>query len=133
MTPVHAALITALEAYGPLMALAGADGRLRIYPQVLPQDVKLPAITYKRISETEVRSQDGPSGLVRPRFQLDCWAKTYAEADAVAAAVRDRMDGLRNDDGGNLQGVFADTSRDLYDPALRLQGRSRDFLFWNEE
>lgn len=125
---------------GALVALLEGDFHVagligdRIYPQVLPQDPTLPAVTYRRISAIRVRSQDGPSGVARPRYQLDAWSRSYAEADAVAAAVRTRLDGYRGDIGGEtIQGAFADVDRDLYDEALRLHGRSADYLVWHEE
>lgn len=126
------AVMTALVRARPVSDLVGD----RVYPMALPASPTpvLPAITLQRVSTTRVHSQDGPSGLARPRVQVTSWAKTYAQADALAAAVREALDGLQtNGDGGTIQGVFSAEDRDIYDSDLKIPGRSVDFLVWHEE
>ena len=57
----------------------------RIYPLLLPQTPTLEAITYQRISST---GQNGTSERKESRWQINCWAATYGETVALAAAVK---------------------------------------------
>ena len=57
----------------------------RVYPGLLPQSPTYEAITYQRISST---GQNGTSNRKESRWQINCWAQTYAEAQVLAAAVK---------------------------------------------
>ena len=61
----------------------------RIYPLKLPQNPTYEAISYQRISNT---GQDGTSTLRQSRWQINCWASTYGEAQALATAVKDALE-----------------------------------------
>src|SRR5690606_6509513 len=56
-------------------------------------EAALPAITYQRVSNRRLTSHQGSSGASLPLVQLSCWAKTWSEVRAVAAAVRRALDG----------------------------------------
>jgi len=64
----------------------------RIYSLLAPQNAAKPHITYQRVGTDRDRHLQGPSGLVRGTFQLDCWASTMDAARALADAVRLRLD-----------------------------------------
>jgi Protein of unknown function (DUF3168) len=120
----------ALAADAAVAALVGG----RIYDRRLPPGAAVPAITLRTVSRKDVRSQDGPSRLARPRVQVDSWARTGVEVDELAEAVRLCLDDLTTTgEGGTIQGTFSDASRDVYDPDLKLDGFSSDFLVWHEE
>src|SRR5690606_12612394 len=53
----------------------------------------LPAITYQRVSNRWLTSHEGGLGASQPLVQLSCWAKTWSEVRALAAAVRRALDG----------------------------------------
>jgi hypothetical protein len=110
---------------GAASALVGQ----RVYPVIAPQNVAYPCITWQRISRTEVFSLEGPSGYADARVQIDCWAKTYGEARAVANAVRDDLNGWDNE-GQPIADCRLDSARDLYDPAAepKLYRSSLDFI-----
>lgn len=72
-----------LTGYAALSALIGT----RIYPNPLPQAAPLPAVAWQKISAVRVYSQQGSSGLVKARFQFDCWGTSAAQAIAVANAL----------------------------------------------
>lgn len=61
----------------------------RVYPVFLPQTPTLPAISYGRVSSTE---QMGTTALRETRYQIDCWATSYAGAQALATAVKAAME-----------------------------------------
>lgn len=90
MATLEAALVSILEDDSGVGAIAGD----RIYALVLPQGVVYPAIRWQRISTPRLKSTSGPSGRARPRFQIDCYAGTHAEALSLAAAVRAALDGF---------------------------------------
>lgn len=103
-------LVALLLADSGVSALVGT----RIYPLKLPQDDGLPAIRFQRISGERVRTLDGPTGLVRPRIQIDAYGKTYAEAKAVAEAVEALLDGYSGPAGTDqIEAVSLETDRDL--------------------
>lgn len=114
----------------------------RIYPGKMPQGVVDTSIVYNRVSGLGDVHSGGPSGLARPRFQVDCWSASADTAAALAQLVKDRLDGFSGavawDDSspGNsitVQGVFFDTERDAYDDAIKMYGVSQDYLVWLEE
>lgn len=63
----------------------------RLYPMVLPQPPTLPAATYQRVSRSAVRDLTGVAYWVS-RFQFSCWAERYADAKAVAQAIREALE-----------------------------------------
>ena len=110
-----------------IAALAGT----RVYPVLLPQAPTLPAITYQFVSGFREPGLDGPPGLNRARVQLDCWASTYMESEALANAVRLALDGFQGGVGGSparqVQGIFFAAERDLYEPDAIAYRRSVDY------
>lgn len=130
------AVYTLLKNAAAVSALVGA----RIYPLTAPQKPTYPLITYQRISGPRWTTLDGPTGIAQPRIQVDAYATTYAGAKALAAAIRQTLDGYRgavSTTAGNVRigGVRLETDQDLYeddvDPALyRVQ---MDFMVTHEE
>ena len=133
----------ALRAY--LLAdptISTAVGGTRIYPTVMPQGVKATSIVYNVISEITDHHTQGPSGLVMVRMQIDAYAQTTDAADALARAVKERIDGFSGlmaygsaspQDSVTVQGVFSETARTGYEPDAELFRSSRDFLIWFAE
>lgn len=68
-----------------------------------PQGTTLPAITLQTISGDRPQTYDGFQGWAETRVQMDAWALTYGEANAVreaainAAAVLETVNGVRFD------------------------------------
>jgi hypothetical protein len=96
VSSAEAALVSILTtgSPNPVAALVST----RVYPDVLPQTPTFPAIRYTRISTA--RSQfrvlsraGGKATRAQPRFQVDAYALTRAQANAVADAVREVLDG----------------------------------------
>lgn len=80
-----------LSGYAGLTALVST----RIYPLENPQNVTLPAVCYQLISTPQAPgyTHQGPSNLLMPRFQFDCYAGTSLACRQIAAQVRAAMDG----------------------------------------
>jgi hypothetical protein len=130
MADIEAAVYAVLTGDVTLSALVGG----RVYPQPIPQEAALPAVAYQRISTRRVRSHSGPSGLARPRVQVTASANSYAQAKAVAAAVRGALDGLRATVAGvEVQGAWLDGDVDEYGDDGELRSVRMDFMFWHRE
>lgn len=122
-------------------AVSSAVGGVRIYPLVLPQGQKLASIVYSRVSGQGDHHMQGPSGLTRPRFQIDAWAESLDAAVVLADLVKERIDGFRGvmpntgspSDDVNVQGVFFDTEREDFQPDIKMSRMSRDYIVWFEE
>lgn len=53
----------------------------------LPQAGRLPAVALQLISARRTQTLEGPDGLVESIVQIDCWALTYTDCDALARQV----------------------------------------------
>lgn len=114
----------------------------RVFPVRLPQGETRASIVYTRISGLGDWHMQGPSGLSRPRVQIDCWSQSADTAATLSNIVKERLDGasgtwLWGDDspaeGIVVQGAFAETERDDYDDAVKMYRCSRDYLIWVAE
>lgn len=111
----------------------------RIYPNVIPQDADMPAITYQQISGPRVHDMDGAVGMVKARFQFTCWAENYDKAKEIAGAVRLAIDGYS---GTVLQtvidGIHLGNEGDMPEmmpgaDELSRYGKYLDFVIWFKE
>lgn len=135
MNTIESALYAILAADVTVAGLVGT----RIFPNVVPQDQSLPAISYQRIATSRVWSLEGPSGLAQPTFQVNCLAATYDALRTLSAAVRAALDGysgtassvavsvIRLIDEGDLPEVSPANLAD------RVFGRRMDFQMYHEE
>lgn len=130
---IEEALVTELE-------LAATTAVSRIYPQPLPQQVTLPAITYLRVSTVRGHTLTGPDLLPAVRFQLDCWAATLAETLALKEEVRTALDGFNAASGvmGGAGGVVVQATylvdeRATWSPAPNRYVSSLDFIVKHNE
>lgn len=114
----------------------------RVYPVLLDQGETQDSIVYSRISDVGDHHMQGPSGLARPRMQIDCWSRTADGAASLARLVKGRIDGFRGampygpgspQDAIDVKGVFFDAARDGYDDTLKLHRVSQDFFIWFSE
>jgi hypothetical protein len=114
--------------------IAAAVGGSRVFPTVMPQGVVASSLVYNVISEITDHHTQGASGLVMARMQLDAYATTPDDADTLARAVKERIDGYAGLMGSvTVQGVFADTARTDYQADAKLFRISRDYLIWYGE
>lgn len=98
--------------------IAGKVGQ-RVYPQVLPQNVAYPAISYEPVSKPRLRDIEGPTGRALPRIRISCWAKTFVAAKELADDVRHRLDGYRGAMGGwTIGSTQLEAEIDLYDDTV---------------
>lgn len=130
MATIEEALFSILTNDSALSALIGT----RVYPNIFPQGVTLPAISYQRISSVRLHSHSGASQLARPRFQLTCLSDSYTEAISVANALREALDGY----GGVPAGVrvpvaLIQNEFDTYAEENDLHTVRQDYYIWFAE
>ncbi len=130
-TEIEALIQTILTGDATVAALVGT----RISPNIIRQGTAMPAVTYQQISGQRDHTLDGASGFVEGRFQVNCWAKTYAETRELADAVRDALDDYST---GTIQAIHLEDEGDI--PTLmggvdkiRRYGKRLDFTVWFDE
>ena len=101
-----------------------------VYPNMLPQEPAYPACTYFCVDAVPLINQDGDGLLDHGRWQVSCWATTYAGAVALATAVRAAMRGWRAAYGVPAQ--FAGWN-DVPQPETGVYQRAVDFMIWHRE
>ena len=109
----------------------------RIYPNVIPQDVDLPALAFQEISRPGAMAHDGPYGIVFPRFQITAQADTYDEVDDLINKVRIALDGVTGLWGGTggvtVEGTFVKDIRDGYEFATERVTKRLDVIIGHQE
>ena len=101
----------------------------RCYPVKLPERATFPAITYFQVSGVEGNTHDGYDHTSRQRWQISCWAETYAACRTLAEAVKLA---LRTFSGGIVEIVSAsymENQMDLSEPDVKLYTIPVDFFF----
>jgi hypothetical protein len=132
MSTFHTALFDHLSTDAGVSALVGT----RVYPTKAPQDAPLPCIIYQRFSDAAEHTQAGACDLASAFYQVDIIGENASSAAAVAEAVRNAMDGMRNVTAGGFYIRSAHlTSED--DSSILFQGSenerylvSQDWDFW---
>lgn len=121
---VYAALIASGAA--AMVANAGSPTTWRIYPEAAPQTTQFPVIVYNVIGQEQARSLGGgPASIARTLVQVDCYARTQADALAMADAVTLALYGNFASFAGLHQ-----NRQNLYDEEQRLYRVSQDFAIW---
>lgn len=138
LADVRRGLRAYLLADNAIAALVG----VRVYALKLPQGENRTSIVYSRISGLGDYHMQGPSGLSRPRVQIDCWAADIDQASVLADLVKERIEGFRGQmdygsdsppDAIAVQGIFFDSEREDYDDTVKLSRVSRDYFIWFAE
>jgi hypothetical protein len=100
------------------------DGR--VYPDVAPEGVARPYVTYQQVGGVPVNFVDGGiPGMRNARFRVNVWDDRRATVTATCVAVEHA---LRNDPA--LQTTVMTNPVALNDPETRLRGTSQDFSVW---
>jgi len=60
----------------------------KLYPDELPQRIKLPAVIYSKISDVKDHTLAGQNRLERPMFQFTAFASTKTAARAIANQLK---------------------------------------------
>jgi hypothetical protein len=108
----------------------------RIYPNIVPQKAPMPAITYQQISGPRLHDMQGAVGLAKARYQINCWAVSYAGAKELAEAVRLTLDGYSSE--GTIAVIHLNNEGDMPEmepgaDVLSRYGKRLDFIVWFRE
>lgn len=123
-------MIVGAQVHGRLVAAPAVAALVvgRVFPQVLPQGVTMPALRYVVVSDVPQNSLGGfTAGLRNVRVQVDAFSKKYLEAQTLADAVVGAL--------GSLTGEVAsllEARRDGYEDETGLHRVSMDFSMWME-
>ena len=108
-----------LKAHSGTFALVKA----RIYPLRLPQGPTYPGVRYQRIGAPRAHAMGADTGEVFARVQVDCYAETYAGADALSVQVRAALSRWSGTAGGVVvDSIFLDDERDVDEPTIEHDG-----------
>jgi hypothetical protein len=84
----------------------------RVYPDVLPQGVTYPAVTYSLVIDGREHAMGSDPGIYGPTYQVTAWAETKSSAKSVAAQIESCLkdfSGVMGGTGGvTVQRIFAD-------------------------
>jgi hypothetical protein len=94
----------------------------RIFPNVIPQGVSMPAIRYLVVDDVPMNVLAGNASRRSARVQIDAYAKKYLDAHAVADAVAGAVGTLS---GPAVTAVVIDR-RDGYEDETELHRVSMD-------
>jgi hypothetical protein len=108
------------DIYNALVAVSAT------YPMGLPSNPTLPSVSFRFISETQMRHSSG-NNLKRRRLQVDCWAKTYTAACVLGDSVKTALD-LKVASPFKL--ITAENAADLSDPEAGIYHRMLEFFVW---
>jgi hypothetical protein len=101
-----------------------AEGR--VFPDIAPEETALPYVTYQQVGGVPVNFVDGGvPGKRNTRMQINVWARTRSESDALAIQVEDA---LRLETA--LQTTVLGSLIAVYEPETKLKGSMQDFSFW---
>jgi hypothetical protein len=114
MPDVAERLRTFLIAGGSVTAIVAQ----RVHQGVVPESSEPPFIWYRRARTDEPRTLDGgsPSGFEQ-YFDIECVSEDLGEAQALAYAVRDRLNNYRGSFADStVKGIFVEDHSDDYVP-----------------
>lgn len=101
------------------------DTNYPVYPLSIPTNGTYPCIVYQKVSNLNIRSHSG-NEMVRPRFQISCWAKSYGEALTVAEAVKTALDLNQI----NFELAILENELDDKEVETNLYRKMLDFYIW---
>ena len=108
--------------------LSGKTDAVSVTPLILPQEPSYPAITYQQVSAVPVHGMGQDAALLRARVQVDSWGDTYAEARALASAVKAVLNRFRGPAAGvTVLDVLLNNEMDLYEGDTQTRRVMQDY------
>lgn len=107
----------------------------RVYPEIMPQNVQYPAISYQRISTTRTQFLTGVDDFTKVRIQVDCWDESYSGVKSLASAVKSALDGKTLLGAVTVHHCFMSSMSDLSEVSGDREDRrvSMDFIVYIDE
>jgi len=105
-----------------------------IFPLHVPQGFDKPCIVYQVVDVTRQVTYSGTNKLVQAFVQFDCLAKRYADAQQIAAVVREALTDYSGEMAGTaVRGCFLTAEQDLSDIEPGFFRVSLNFNLWYVE
>lgn len=104
-------LYTYLTADSGLSTLIGT----RLYPDVLPENVTLPAVCYQRVSTVPTHSRDGGAKLFMCRFQFDVFGADAKGVRQTVLALEAALNGFKGITDPRVDATFIDNDGAQYE------------------
>ena len=106
----------------------------KLYPQVLPQRVELPAVAYTSVSIERLHALQKDTGFAKHRLQFVCYAKSLKQALKTSEVIRSELqDFIGVMAGINIGGVLIMSETSDYENATGLYCVRLEFEFQYEE
>lgn len=99
-----------------------ADGR--VFPNVAPNNVARPYVVYTRVASTPENTLADGAPVENTRFQIDCFASTYASAVSLSESVKSAMK------ASSLTNLLL-LEQDQFEPDALLHRVILDFSVWH--
>ncbi len=116
---IGTAIVKHLVANSGVAALVGEQ----IYPELIPAEASLPAISISEVGSLEYQCLEGGAGLFNTTMQINCWSEVVDTARSVRKAAIAALDGFAGTMGGTggitVQYVRVIGRRTLPDPQLQ--------------
>jgi hypothetical protein len=138
MSSMEQAITQKLIGSAGVTAIVGASPA-RIQWDRRPQAAALPSITLSNISGAPLYSDEGSTGLVMRRVQIDCWADDSTEAKSLAKAVSSCLrQPFMSSAAFTFSGVFPENTIDFVeqeqgDTPIYRRMLEYEFWFYEEE
>lgn len=130
MTTIEEALRTLVTTSAAFVQLGG----LGWYPNLVPQNAKLPAVAYQVISTHPAHSHSGPVGLIKRNFQFTIDARSYAEVKKMSCTLRQVLDGYRGTvDGVVIGAILWQNENDGYFDESEITTVRQDYMIEYQE
>jgi hypothetical protein len=128
---IEEALKTLITTDSRFISVIGAN----LYPLIIPEDAKLPAIAFQEITSKFSIRHDGPGDLVTTQIQFTIEGDSYRSAKIAAKTVRSIIDGYRGIvDGIKIGGIFCENEYDGYSENSELRTVRQDYqIEYSEE
>ena len=105
------ALYTYLTGYSALTALIST----RVYPDLLPENVTLPAVCYQRVSTMPTQTRDGGSEIRMCRFQFDVFGADAKTTWQVTNTLEKALNGFKGISNPRVDATFIDNNGAQYE------------------
>lgn len=97
----------------------------RVYPDVAPEGSALPYITWQQIGGDVIRPVDGLPDKRNAYIQVNCWAATRADANAMALQVEAALVAATAFQARPMAALMA-----AFDEGTEYRGAMQDFTIW---
>lgn len=119
---IEAEIFAQLDGFAGLSALVGN----RIFPNHLPQNVEMPAVSFFLVGAERTSSMGVDDGIVRSLYQVDAWSGKhqddtsggYDEMRSVAEQIRLALRRWRTTSGTIVLDTFFQNAQDLYEDII---------------